>query len=68
MVERMRESSMNFGQLAAHVGVSRAHVGNIASGIRTPSVPLAMRLASALNVPWEAFFDPSRTNTQHDAP
>jgi len=68
MVERMHESFMNFGQLAAHVGVSRAHVGNIASGIRTPSVPLAMRLASALNVPWEAFFDPSRTNTQHDVP
>jgi len=37
-------------QLAQQVGVTEAMIGHIENGIRLPSLPVAIRLAEALNV------------------
>lgn len=39
--------------IAKRVGITQPHLSNILSGARTPSLPLALKLARLANVPVE---------------
>lgn len=40
--------------IAKRAGITQAHMSNILSGERTPSLPLALKLAKIANVPVES--------------
>ena len=44
-------------QLAEKVGISRTHVTRIERGNIKPSIRVAKRLATVLNVDWRDFYD-----------
>ncbi|WP_308384596.1 helix-turn-helix transcriptional regulator [Brevundimonas nasdae] len=48
--------SLSVAQLANRIGVSRLTLHALESGLYTPSLPLAVRLARALNHPVEDVF------------
>lgn len=48
--------SLSVAQLAGLIGISRLTLHALESGLYTPSLPLAVRLARALNHPVEDLF------------
>ena len=44
-------------ELAQKAGISRAHVTRIERGSAKPSIGVAKRLATILNVDWRNFYD-----------
>lgn len=53
--ERKRQGFTTY-TLAEAVGVSQGYYARIESGKKTPSVPVAKRIASVLLFSWEMFF------------
>lgn len=45
------------GQVADDVGISRAYYSMIEAGKKTPSPPVAKKIASALGFDWTIFFE-----------
>lgn len=56
-LERSGERQQDF---AKRVGVSSSYVSRLASGRRTPSLPMAVRIADAANIPLESLLETSR--------
>jgi putative transcriptional regulator len=54
-------------QVATLVGVSRPHIVHIEQGTKTPSLPVALRLARALHTTVEALFPLAATEPDPDA-
>ena len=48
--------SLSVAQLAGQIGISRLTLRAVEAGLYTPSLPLAVRLARALNHPVEDLF------------
>nr|WP_316629039.1 helix-turn-helix transcriptional regulator [uncultured Brevundimonas sp.] len=48
--------SLSVAQLAGQIGISRLTLRAVETGLYTPSLPLAVRLARALNHPVEDLF------------
>jgi predicted RNase H-like HicB family nuclease/DNA-binding XRE family transcriptional regulator len=45
-------------QVAKILGVDKAYIGRIAKGDRSPSVEMAKRIATLLEIDWRVFFSP----------
>ncbi|WP_425426429.1 helix-turn-helix transcriptional regulator [Thermicanus aegyptius] len=61
---RIRElMNMTQEQVAANARISRQYYGMIESGDRDPSVVVAKRIASVLNIDWTLFFEDQRNET-----
>lgn len=59
VLKQYREKAgMSKSELARETGLSRMSIDRYEKGIRTPSVPVAQRIASALGVEWTKFFEP----------
>ena len=54
--ERRSELGLTQAELAERVGVTRKTVNTVENGVFTPSTLLALKLASALDVPVEKLF------------
>ncbi len=54
--ERRSELGLTQAELAERVGVTRKTVNTVENGVFTPSALLALKLASALDVPVEQLF------------
>ena len=54
--ERRSELGLTQAELAERVGVTRKAVNTVENGVFTPSTLLALKLASALDVPVEQLF------------
>lgn len=50
--------NLSHAEIARKVGLSKSQVGNILRGKNTPSVTVACRIASLLNVPVERIWPP----------
>lgn len=50
-------------QVAANARISRQYYGMIESGDRDPSVGVAKRIASVLNIDWTLFFEDQSNKT-----
>lgn len=59
MVLEQRRKALGLTQteLAEKCGVSRISILRYETGLRTPSVTTAKRLASILGIPWTAFYN-----------
>lgn len=53
-----KEKGFTQQQLAEMVGITQSALSRYEKGIRTPSVPVAQRIAAALGVDWTKFFEP----------
>ena len=72
IAELRKEKNITQSKLAELLGVSKSAVGNWESGIRIPRVPMAIKLASVLDVGiGEIIFLPNKTtnreNKNHDS-
>lgn len=58
VLKQYREKAgMSKSELARETGLSRMSIDRYEKGIRTPSVPVAQRIAAALGVDWTKFFE-----------
>lgn len=67
MQNRRQELGLSRRQLAGLLGVSRAYVGMIESGVRTPGLALSLRLASLLNIELRDLFPDLASRKEVDA-
>lgn len=58
----LREAGVTQEQFATRVGISPSYLSMLLSGLRTPPLDLAMRIASEANVPIESLAPPSSSN------
>ncbi|GED14815.1 helix-turn-helix transcriptional regulator [Aneurinibacillus migulanus] len=57
MIDSLQKLEISTSELAKKVKVSRGHIAHIIGGTRTPSVPLAKKIAKVLKVEWTLFFN-----------
>ena len=54
--EKRIKQNLTQKDLAKKIGVDVTHISHIENGSRTPSVPLAKKIAEVLSCDWTAFF------------
>ncbi|OKP91895.1 transcriptional regulator [Paenibacillus helianthi] len=59
-------TGLTHDEVASDVGISRQYYGMIESGLRNPSVDLAMKIATRLKFKWTLFFDNKGNKTLHN--
>jgi len=57
--EYLSKTRTRLEDFAARVGVSESYVSMLANGQRTPSLPLALRIAAAANIPVASLLPPA---------
>ncbi len=57
LVEIREGKKYTQAQVAAAVNIQRAYYTQIENGVRTPSVPVAQKIAATLQFDWTRFFD-----------
>lgn len=66
MLKELREAfNLTQDQLASEVGVDRTMISHIENGKARPSVNLAKKLGTKLNVEWSIFFKDGSENDSH---
>ena len=57
LVEARKQKQKSQEEIAKAVGISRAGYSNIENGKRTPSVPVAKKIAAVLGFNWTRFYE-----------
>jgi len=60
----MDETGISQGSLSKRADISQAHLSMILSGERTPSLPLALKLARIANIPVETLIGKQHENVE----
>ncbi|HLR11651.1 MAG TPA: helix-turn-helix transcriptional regulator [Sporosarcina sp.] len=55
--ERRQKANFTQDEIASLTGISRSYYTHIEQGTKTPSVPVAKKLADALSFKWVLFFE-----------
>lgn len=55
----LRQTDTRIEDFAARIGVGSPYISMIANGQRTPSLPIAIKIAAAANIPIESLLPPN---------
>jgi transcriptional regulator with XRE-family HTH domain len=55
MREYLARTDQTQASFAAHLGISQAHLSTVLSGIKRPSLPLAVKMSKLSGIPVERF-------------
>lgn len=67
IIDERKRTGKSQEEIALEVGISRAGYANIENGKRTPSVPVAKKIAAVLGFDWTRFYDEAGPGEQDSA-